>query len=143
GDLLTLEADLVRGQHRLGVAAQSRHPGQVVLSHEFARHHGDHTGHRARGRGVDRAYARVRVWAAQDGHVQHPRQAHVVEVVAPADEEAAVLLALDRLADATVRLDLHAHDSPPDTAAATGASGAAARSACSRAAWRMDLTMFT
>src|SRR5438445_197454 len=42
GDLLALEANFVRGEHRLRVAAQSRHPRQLVLRHELTRDHSDH-----------------------------------------------------------------------------------------------------
>ena len=38
GDLLALEADLVRREHGLGVAGERRHPRQVVLRHQLAGH---------------------------------------------------------------------------------------------------------
>ena len=41
GDLLALEADLVGGQHRLGVAGQGRHPRQVVGRQRLAGDDGD------------------------------------------------------------------------------------------------------
>src|ERR1041384_918855 len=49
------------------------------------------------------------VWAAQDRHVQHPGQLDVVEIVAFAAQEAAVLLALDRLSDPAVHVNLGRH----------------------------------
>jgi len=53
GDLLALEADLVGGQDGLRVARQGRHPRQVVLRHQVARHHGDHAGQRRGAARVD------------------------------------------------------------------------------------------
>ena len=139
--LLALEADLVGGQHGLGVAGEGGHPGQVVLRHQVAGHHGDHARDCGGRGGVHGTDAGVCVRAAQDCHVEHARERDVVQVVPLATEEAGVLLALDGLADSTVRLHLDAHDSPPE-AAATGVA-AVAFPALSWAAWRTDLTMLT
>ena len=40
-NLLALEADLVGGEHGLGVARHRRHPGEVVLREQFAGDDGD------------------------------------------------------------------------------------------------------
>ena len=143
-DLLALEADLVGRQHRLRVVAQSRHPRELVLRHQLTRDHGDHAGHPTGSRGVDRLDARVCVRAAQDRHVQHSWQLDVIEVVALAADEAAVLLALDRFADAAVHVRLGGHYSPPAVAAATvGRPGDSASAAArSMAACLIALTMF-
>ena len=81
-DLLPLVAHLVGDEHGLRVARQRRHPGEVVLRHQLARDDGDDARQRLGGRRVDRAQARVGVRAAQDLHVEHPRQGDVVEVLA-------------------------------------------------------------
>ena len=118
-DLLALEANLVCGQHGLRVIGQRWHPGQLVLRHELARDHRDHPRHAGGGASVDGLEARMRMWAAQDRHVQHARQREVVDVVALAVEEARVLLALDGLADAAVHVGC-GHYCPPPAATASG-----------------------
>ena len=100
GDLLALEADLVGGEHGLRVARQRRHPRQVVLRHQLARHHGDHA---RQGRGaarVDRLDPRVRDRAPQELHVEHVGQGDVIDVVPAAAEEAAILKPLHRVSEA-------------------------------------------
>ena len=97
--LLALVADLVGGEHRLRVAGERRHPREVVRGHQLAGDDGDHTRQRCSRRRVDRRDARMRVRAAQDLHVQHPRQDDVVDVVALAADEAGILLALDGVAE--------------------------------------------
>ena len=91
GDLLALEADLVRGEHRLGVVGQGRHPRQVAGGHRLTREHQSHTGHVPGCGGVDRLDAGVGDGGAEDLHVEHPREDHVVDVVALTDDEPVVL----------------------------------------------------
>ena len=100
GHLLALVADLVGGQHGLGVARQGRHPGQVVGGHQLAGHHGQHAVHRCRSLGVDAVDARVGHRRAHQRHVQHPGQCDVVEEVSLALDEPGVLHPLDAVADA-------------------------------------------
>ena len=98
-DLLALEAHLVRGEHSLRVAGERRHPGEVVRRERLAGDHRHDAGQLRRPRDVDRADARVRERAAQELHVEHPRQDDVVDVRPLAANEAGVLLALDRVAE--------------------------------------------
>jgi hypothetical protein len=107
GDLLALHADLVGGEHGLRVAGQGRHPGEVVLGEQLARHHRDDARQRLRRRGVYRVDASMGELRAQDRHVQHPRELDVVDVVAAALEEALVLLALDAVTDHRVLSAAH------------------------------------
>ena len=94
-DLLALEADLVAGQHGLGVVGDRRHPGQPERLEVLGGDHRRDAGERERGRGVDRDDPGVGVGAAQDRAVDHPGQADVVQVGALAADEAGVLLALE------------------------------------------------
>jgi len=98
-DLLALEADLVHGDHGLRVVGQRGHPGQVPLGHQLPRQHQVHAGDGPGLGRVDRHDAGVGVGAAEDLHVQHPRQLEVVGVVALAPDEAVVLHPLDPGAD--------------------------------------------
>ena len=107
GHLLALEADLVRREHGLRVARKGRHPGEVVLGHQFAGHDGDDSGQGSRTRGVDRHDPRVRERAAQQLEVEHPGELHVLDVRALATDEALVLLALDGVAEALHFLGRH------------------------------------
>src|SRR5579862_4186552 len=91
GYFLTLEPDLVRGQDRLGVVGQRRHPGQVPGRHHVAGQDQVHAGDVPRLAGVDGLDPRVGQRAAQDLHVQHARQGDVVGVVALAADEPVVL----------------------------------------------------
>ena len=91
GHLLALEAHLVGREHRLGVIGERGHPGEVPGRHHLAGQHQADAGQRPRPAGVDRLDARVRQRAAQDLHVQHAREHHVVGVVALAPDEAVVL----------------------------------------------------
>ena len=100
GHFLALVAHLVGDQHRLGVARQRRHPGQVVLGHELAGDDRDDAVDRGRGRGVDAAQARVGQRRPQNGHVQHAREHQVVQEVALAFDQPGVLVAVDPVADA-------------------------------------------
>ena len=61
--------------------------------------HGDDAGQGERGAGLDPADTRARVRAPHDGRVRHARHAEVVHELAPADDEALVLLALDGRAE--------------------------------------------
>ena len=92
--LLALEADLVAGQHRLGVVGDRRHPRQPERLQVLRRDHGGDPRMRERGRGVDRDDLRVRIGTAQDRAVHHPGQADVIEVVALPADEPRILLAL-------------------------------------------------
>jgi hypothetical protein len=93
--LLTLEADLVTRQHRLGVVGDRRHPGQTERLQVLGRDHRGHSGQRQGRRGVDRVDPGVRIGAAQHRAVNHPRQADVIQVGALAADEPRVLLALE------------------------------------------------
>ena len=85
----------------------------------------DDAGPRERAGDVDLADARVRVRAAHDGHPDHPRQRHVVDVARLAGDELRVLLAQDALADVALSLaGRGAHDLAP--ASSTDASRTAA-----------------
>ena len=99
-DLLALEAHLVGGEHGLRVARERRHPRQVVLRHQLARHDRDDAGQRRRAARVDRLDPGVRDRAPQELHVEHVGQRDVVDVVAAAAEEAAVLEPLHRVSEA-------------------------------------------
>src|SRR6202044_3950961 len=101
--LLALEADLVGGQHGLGVVGQGRHPGQVAGGHHLAGEHQAHAGDVPRPAGVDGLDAGVGHGAAPDLHVQHPGQGDVVGVVALAADEPVVL---DTLAAGAEAADL-------------------------------------
>ena len=96
GDLLPLEADLVGGQHGLGVLGQGGHPGPAEPGEGLAGDHGVDLRVRLRGAGVDGGDAGVGQRAAQDRAVQHAGQHDVVDVLAPAPDETGVLLALHR-----------------------------------------------
>ena len=100
-DLLALEAHLVRGQHRLGVPGQCRHPGQIVRGHGLAGDDRDNPRQRRCGGGVDRPDPGMCQRAAQQREVQHPRQHDVVEVLPLAADEPVVLPALDAVAEAS------------------------------------------
>ena len=94
-DLLTLEADLVTGQHRLGVIGDRRHPGQPQRLQVLGGDHRRDLGVGERLRGVDREDPGVGVRAPQHGPVNHPGQPDVIQVGALAADEARVLLALE------------------------------------------------
>ncbi len=91
GDLLALEADLVGGQHGLGVVAEGGHPGEVAGRHHLAGEHQPDARDLVGLAGVDAGDPGVGERAAEDLHVQHARQHHVVDVVAAAADEAVVL----------------------------------------------------
>ena len=91
GDLLALEAHLVGGQHRLRVVAQGGHPREVAGRHHLAGEHQPDARDVPGLAGVDGADPGVGDRAAQDLHVQHAGQHDVVDVVAPAPDEAVVL----------------------------------------------------
>ena len=93
GDLLALEAHLVRGEDRLDVVGQRWHPGQAFGGQVSPGDHGLDLGVGNSRAGVDPHDPGVGHRRAQDGEVQHPRQLHVVAVVAQAPDEAGVLLA--------------------------------------------------
>ena len=94
GDLLALEADLVAGQHGLGVVGDRRHPGEPEGLEVLGGDDPEDLGVLERLRGVDREDLGVRVGAPQDRAVEHPRQHDVVEIGPLAADEARVLLAL-------------------------------------------------
>src|SRR5690606_35301726 len=91
GNFLTLEADLVGGQHRLGVVGQRGHPRQVAGGRHLAGQHQVNAGYLPRAAGVVRLDARVRDRTTQDLHVQYAGQQYVVDVVALAAAERIVL----------------------------------------------------
>jgi hypothetical protein len=91
GHFLTLEPDLVRGQHGLGVVGQRRHPGEVPGRHHLAGEDQVDARDVPRLAGVDGLDPRVGQRAAQDLHVQHAGQGDVVGVVALAADEPVVL----------------------------------------------------
>ncbi len=94
-DLLALHAHLVGREHGLRVAGERRHPRELVLGEHIAGDDHDDARQLHRAGRVDRVDLGMRVRTAQDRHVQHPGQLDVLDVVAPADDEARVLLALD------------------------------------------------
>ena len=96
GDLLSLEAHLVGGEHRLGVAEHRGHPRQAALGQVRAGEHGHHGRVGERGARVDRGDPCVGEGAAQDGAVQHAGQRDIVDVPAKPPDEPRVLLAGDR-----------------------------------------------
>ena len=100
GHLLALVSDLVRGQHRLGVSGQGRHPRQVVFSKQLTRYHSDHAVDGFGSGGVDAVDRGVRPRTAYQRHVQHPGKHDVVDKGACALDEAVVLVPLDVVADA-------------------------------------------
>ena len=91
-DLLTLEADLVGGEHRLHVGRQRLHPGQSAGFEIPAGDHGVDLRVLERGGRVDRDDPGMRDRAAQDGAMQHPRQLHVVDERARSADETRVFL---------------------------------------------------
>ncbi len=93
GHLLALEPDLVGGQHRLGVVRQRGHPGQVETGQRLAGDDRLHLRVCLGCTGVDGHDPGMGVRAVQDRAVQHAGQAHIVDVGAPAADEARVLLA--------------------------------------------------
>src|SRR5207237_6503342 len=119
-----------------------RHPGELVLRHQLAGHDRDDARDGGGGRGVDGLDPSVGVRAAEDDHVEHPRQHDVVEIVALAADEARVLGALAGFADAAVGsgLDCHLY-SPPAVTACPASAGAAAIADRSCAACLTALTL--
>jgi len=115
---LTGVADLVDRERKIG--RLRRRPAVEILDWNIARiravedrfvsvgdvvapgQHGQHARLRQRFRGVDRADARVRMRGAQDNGMSLTRGVDVVAERAAAGNEAHVLLARDRLADAVV-----------------------------------------
>ncbi len=91
-----------RWAHRMHhVAGRVRRAGNARRELEVvAVQDGGDARHAAGGRRVDRGDVGMRILAAHDRHVQHPRQLDVVHVAAAPGEELAVLLAQRRDADA-------------------------------------------
>ena len=110
GDGVALVARLVRCErpvHRRG-GVLGRQPGGrkrrlPVVRQVGAGEDGDDAVGRGGLRGVDALDLRVRVRAADDGHVDRARKRHVVDERALPDQELAVLLAGDALTDPGVR----------------------------------------
>ena len=118
GHFLRLVHYLLGGQHHLGVRHEGRHPVQVVLGQGLAGDHRQHSGDLQRLVGVDGLDLRVRERAAHDVHVQHAGELDVVDVVAPAADEARILLALHRVPHpAHLRARLRFHGFPTFRAA--------------------------
>ncbi len=98
GDFLILEEHFAAGEHHLLVLREGRHPIEAGGRKLFRGDDRFDAGHFERRRRVDVVDRRVTVRTAHERHVDHLRQHVVVEVVAPALDEAAVFFALDRLA---------------------------------------------
>jgi hypothetical protein len=141
GDLLVLEQHLAVGQHHLHIARERRHPVQVQGLQVLRREHRMHAGQRLRLRDIDRPDPRVAILAAHEVAEQHARQLEVVDIAALALDEADVLLALARAADAAEgRFALFLGHGGRHHSAASDAVPEVARKA--PAAWRTALTMF-
>src|SRR4029077_12435947 len=141
-DALAGPLDAVRGERPgsadvvLDPRAATGRPGHRhrVVRDVGADEDGCDTGHRLRGRNVDRADVGVRVRAAQDGHMGHRGELDVVDVVAGTGDETRVLDPLDAFAQ-----DVGGNrcSSSPYAPAATPAPAFMVS-----AAWRMAATMF-
>ena len=119
GDFLHLEADLLVGQHRLHVAADRRHPGEVDRLEIVRDQHRNNARH-GQGLGlVDRLDVGMGVGTAHDRPEQHARELDVVDISALASNEARVFLAQSGSADslqfffARQRFSGIAHFDPP------------------------------
>ncbi len=112
-DLLTLEPHGVRDEHGLRVARHRGHPRQVVLRHQLAGHHGDDARQGRGGGGVDAVQRGVGVRTAQDRHVQHPRQMHVIDEVAGTPDESVVFDPADVVSEPADRFRFGGHAGPP------------------------------
>ena len=126
---------LVDGQRpedgRLGLARQVRraHLGQhrPQVFDVFAGHRGHYAGQRGRLAGVDTGNPGVRVDAAHEAQHHHARQDEIGQVLSLPDEQAAVFLAFDGLADPRVRVGLRTvvrrgHGPPPRSPASASAA---------------------
>jgi hypothetical protein len=69
------------------------------VRHQLAGDDGDHAVERLRLGGVDALQVRVGVRAPQDGHVEHPGEVDVVDVVAGAADEPVVLYSANAVTD--------------------------------------------
>jgi len=136
-DLLPLEPHLVGGQDRLDVLGQGGHPGQPAVVQRLAGDHGLDPGVGLGGRGVDRGDPGVRERAAQDRAVQHAGKLDVIGEVAPAAQEAGVLLALDRPVGSPTDLPSPLHSVHP------ACSGSPRPAASCLLAQSTDRTMFS
>ena len=102
--------DGVLGRLEIGNRGGARH--QAARSVDVgAGQDGDDARDRARGGDVDASDARVRVRAAQDGRMEHPGQAQVVDVGRQPLDQARILDPLHRPAD--VRCQCFSHATPP------------------------------
>ena len=82
-----------------------RHAGdraETVRPVVLARQHGERPRRRARGGSVDPHDPRVGVWRPENDPMRHPRQREVVDIATPPGQEATVLAARNRLADAVL-----------------------------------------
>jgi hypothetical protein len=93
-DFLVLEQHLAVGEHHLDVAGERRHPGEVHGLERLGGEHRDHARQRRCLGRVDRLDPGVGVRRAREVAVEHAGQLEVVDVVAPALDEADVLDAL-------------------------------------------------
>ena len=119
GDFLHLEAHFLVGQHRLHVAADRRHPGEVDRLEIVRDQHRDDA-RQGQGLGfVDRPDVGMCVGTAHDRPEQHARQLDVVHISPLAANEARVFLAQSGSADtlqfffARQRFSGIAHFDPP------------------------------
>ena len=104
-DLLTLEAHLVGGEHRLQIARDRSHPGDPARLQVRPGEHRVDARVLERGGGVDRGDPGMRERAAENRSVEHPGQLEVVDVPSQTADEATVLLAPQTTeADRTVRV---------------------------------------
>jgi hypothetical protein len=127
GDLLVLVQHLAGGEHHLDVAREGRHPVELDRLQILGRQHGDHAGHGLGLAGVDALDAGMAVGAAGEVAEQHAGQLEVVDIAAPALDEADVFLALPGAAQALKRC----------FAARAGFDGVRHHSAASLAPWSL------
>jgi hypothetical protein len=92
---------------------QWHHRDVQALAQVVASHHGDHAGHRLRSTRMYGEYFGMRVWAAQECHVQHTRKLHVVHIMALAGDQHRVFNAPYRPADESTWCVLCCHGMPP------------------------------
>jgi hypothetical protein len=93
GDLLPLEAHLVGGEDGLGIAGDGGHPGETLLLQVLPGDDGADLRVLQRRGDVDAVYPGVGERAPENRRVKHPRQLHVVHVLALAANKAPIFLA--------------------------------------------------
>ncbi len=98
---LRLEQNFSGSQHHLLVVEQGGHPREARCGEIGAGDYGQRAWHFHRIFDVDALQPRVAIGAADHVAENHPRQMHVVDVIALALNESRVLFAFDRVAHAT------------------------------------------